>query len=286
MDGCIGCKSVKQNNGHSHFSHEVPRQSLRHIEFNNFTLTEYLHAPGSVLPPHVHDACSICVTLAGGGVETHDNLKDETRPGTVIIRPGGESHANRYGPEGSRGFMIEVGPRLMLDLELARVFARPTVMREGLIPTLAMRMYQESKINDSAAQIVIEGLFLELLGNAARLNTPPSLRQPPWLRLARDLCHAHFNDSVNLFQIAAAVGVHPTHLARSFRRHYRSTVGDYIRRLRLDWATRRLTETDETIATIANAAGFYDQSHFTHSFKQQLGVSPAEFRAALTRPGP
>ena len=284
MEGCIGCKSVRHDNGHSHFGHEGPRETLQRIEFNSFALTEHFQAPGSVLPPHVHDACSICVTLAGGGVETHENRRDESRPGTVIIRPSGEMHSNQYGPEGARSVMIEVGPRLALDHPLARVFARPTVVREGLIPTLALRMYQESKINDSAARIVIEGLFLELLGNAARMFTTPTVRQPPWLKLARDFCQAHFNDSLDLSQIAMAVGVHPTHLARSFRRHYRTTVGDYIRRLRLDWATQRLTATDESIAAIANAAGFYDQSHFTHSFKQQIGVSPAEFRAALARP--
>ena len=30
----------------------------------------------------------------------------------------------------------------------------------------------------------------------------------------------------------------------------------------------------------ALAAGFYDQSHFSHQFKQHTGFTPAEFRAA------
>ncbi|HET9787346.1 MAG TPA: helix-turn-helix transcriptional regulator, partial [Pyrinomonadaceae bacterium] len=80
-------------------------------------------------------------------------------------------------------------------------------------------------------------------------------------------------------EIAHLVGVHPTHLARSFKKHYRTTVGEYLRRLRLDWATRRLSETEDSITEIALAAGFYDQSHFSHLFKQHTGLTPAEFRA-------
>jgi AraC family transcriptional regulator len=145
-----------------------------------------------------------------------------------------------------------------------------------------MRLYRESKIEDSATPIVIEGLLLELLGHASRWLSTPKLRLPPWLNTARDICHEHFNDPLNLFQIATLVGVHPTHLARSFRKYFRMTVGDYIRQLRLDWAISRLAETKDSIAEIAIAAGFYDQSHFTNSFKQRIGLSPAEFRASVT----
>jgi AraC family transcriptional regulator len=100
------------------------------------------------------------------------------------------------------------------------------------------------------------------------------------LSAARDLLNANFSDPVNLVQLAHTVGVHPTHLARSFKRHYSTTVGEYIRRLRLDWATKQLAETDDSLADIAAAAGFYDQSHFSHTFKQYTGLTPAEFRAA------
>jgi AraC family transcriptional regulator len=115
--------------------------------------------------------------------------------------------------------------------------------------------------------------------------TTKECNPPNWLRQARELLHAHFNDSLNLDEIASAVGVHPTHLARTFKKHYRTTVGEYVRRLRLDWATRRLSETEESIAEIASSAGFYDQSHFSHLFKLHTGFTPAEFRSLLERRG-
>jgi AraC family transcriptional regulator len=127
---------------------------------------------------------------------------------------------------------------------------------------------------------VVEGLILEFLGNASRSLFRPPARTPPWLERARDLCHAHFAEQLTLGDIAKSVGAHPTHIARSFKKHYGATVGEYIRGLRLDWAAARLESTDDSIADIAAAAGFYDQSHFSHNFKKYLGVTPVEFRAS------
>jgi AraC family transcriptional regulator len=148
------------------------------------------------------------------------------------------------------------------------------------VPGLALRIYHESRIKDGVAPVIVEGLVLEMLGHASRSLCKTPVRAPRWLTQARDLLHGHFNDSVNLVEISRVVGVHPTHLARSFKKHFRSTVGEYVRRLRLDWAMRQLSESEDSIAEIAAAAGFYDQSHFSHLFKQHTGFSPAEFRAA------
>lgn len=259
-------------------SHQV----LRHINYGSFAIIEVYRPAGTILPPHSHDANSICLGLAGTGFEGRERVREEIRPGTLIMRPAGQTHWDQYGKNGFRSVGLYLGPSFA-GRSMTKVFARTTVLHGGLLPSLALRIYRESKIEDSATPIVVEGLLLELLGHASRDLTRPALRLPPWLKSARELCHEHFNEALNLFHIATAVGVHPTHLARSFRKHFRSTVGEYIRQLRLDWATGRLTETEESIAEIAAAAGFYDQSHFTNCFKHHTGLSPAEYRASLTK---
>jgi AraC family transcriptional regulator len=96
---------------------------------------------------------------------------------------------------------------------------------------------------------------------------------------ARELCHEQFAQSISLAGVAHSVGVHPAHLARMFRRHYQCTVGEYIRRLRLDHAARELTRSDRPVVDIASASGFYDQSHFTHAFKLHTGLTPTGYRS-------
>jgi AraC family transcriptional regulator len=69
------------------------------------------------------------------------------------------------------------------------------------------------------------------------------------------------------------------HLARTYRRHRRQTVGDRIRELRLDHACRWLATTCDSIADIALRCGFADQSHLARLMRRRLGVTPSQYRA-------
>jgi AraC-like DNA-binding protein len=57
------------------------------------------------------------------------------------------------------------------------------------------------------------------------------------------------------------------------------TLVAYLTHVRLAQATRLLRETSLTIAEIATAAGFADQSYFDKRFKRAFGQTPKEFRA-------
>ena len=48
-------------------------------------------------------------------------------------------------------------------------------------------------------------------------------------------------------------------------------------------STRLLRETDRSIADIADATGFSDQSYFDKRFKRAFGRTPKEFRTEATR---
>jgi AraC family transcriptional regulator len=94
----------------------------------------------------------------------------------------------------------------------------------------------------------------------------------------RDRLHDAIAGGCCLEELAAEGGVHPAHLARSFRRHFRCTVGEYLRRLRVEEAGRRLANSDEPLVAVALAAGYADQAHFTKAFRRATGTTPAEYR--------
>jgi AraC family transcriptional regulator len=83
---------------------------------------------------------------------------------------------------------------------------------------------------------------------------------------------------VGLAEIAAEVGVHPVHLASTFRRYFHHTMGDYQRQLRVEFACRQLASGCASLGEIALAAGFADQSHFVRVFKRHLGITPGAYR--------
>lgn len=132
---------------------------------------------------------------------------------------------------------------------------------------------------DETSPLAIEGLVLEMMVEASRSHEGARGRIPPrWLEQAKDVLHAQFSTSLTLTDIAEAVGVHPSHLAREFRKHYRHTVGEYVRQLRVEYARLQISAGGGTLAEIAAAAGFADQSHFTRTFRQHTGLTPLEYQ--------
>jgi AraC family transcriptional regulator len=64
----------------------------------------------------------------------------------------------------------------------------------------------------------------------------------------------------------------------SFRQHFHCTVGDYVRRLRVEYAIHLLSTSDMSAAWIAHTVGFADQSHFCRTFKRLTGMTPLQFQ--------
>src|SRR5262249_24736124 len=129
----------------------------------------------------------------------------------------------------------------------------------------------------------IEGLALELAAEFARsLPDEAGPAVPRWLRQARDLLDATHDQPLTLEFVARAVGVHPVHLAREFRRRYHGTVAAYVRQRRIEHACRLLRGSDEPLVQIALTVGFAHQAHFTRVFRNLTGTTPAAYRAQVT----
>ncbi len=121
----------------------------------------------------------------------------------------------------------------------------------------------------------------ELGGNGCSLG-PVAGRKlsplPPWLERAKREIERSFGERVSVANLAVRLGVHPDYLSRAFRERYGMTIGVYVKRLRVDLAARLLADSAGSIADIAAAAGFADQSHLNKVFRTVLGVSPGKYR--------
>lgn len=258
-------------------------QQLKSIEVGGFIFTETYHAPGFVLSRHDHECANFNFTVSGQCRETMRGRSEECGPSSLVIKPAGEAHANRYGPSGARCLIVEVTPaRLKTLAPHGRVFDAPASLRRGPVVALAARMYAELRAGGCASELVLEGLALELLGHLARRSAKASSRVVPrWLREAQELLHRSFAERVGLSALAESAGIDPSHFARAFRRWFGCSVGEYVRRLRFQYAAEQLAASERPLAEVALAAGFYDQSHFTNAFKLHMGLTPAEYRDAL-----
>jgi AraC family transcriptional regulator len=251
-------------------------------EIAGFHSTETSHPPRFRIPEHFHDLASLYLVLNGSLTEFYDHKTRECKPPSVVFTPPGEKHSNLFDDRGGRCFLVEVPSTFVDRFALAGVKLEQSLHSEGgALAWLAMKLYREFESPDAVSLLAVEGLMLEALSELGRWNDKPAATVPIWLRQAHELLHDRFRESLRLDEIATLVGVHPAHLARSFRRCYGSTVGEYQRRLRIEYASRQLSETGISISNIAVAAGFADQAHFSRTFRNHTGMTPAKFRIAV-----
>ncbi len=100
---------------------------------------------------------------------------------------------------------------------------------------------------------------------------------------AIDLIRRSFAEPLKVADIATAAALSPAQLERAMRRTLGISPKQLLIRTRIDEAARRLDDTDATLATIASACGFYDQSSFTRQFQRAVGLTPGAYRARQQR---
>lgn len=261
------------------------KHTLRKYEVAGFTLLESLYPAGLRQPRHMHDLASFSFVLAGSYVESFGRRAKTRQPSTIIFHPPQESHSVDYGSESVRILSVKVDfKRLDYIREHAIVLDTPASYRTETIIWLGRRIYQEFDRVDSASSLAIEGLVLEILAEASRNRESAAERKRlRWLESAREFLHDNFSESLVLETVAKSAGVHPVHLARVFRRQFGCTIGEYVRRLRVEFACQKISATELPLSEIALMAGFADQSHLTKTFKNFFGLTPSEYRKIFRR---
>ena len=254
---------------------------LRVREAAGLRLTEVTYPPGLRLPQHSHEQSCFCFLLHGLYDITCGKQILLRKPGSLTFTASGEIHSNRIHGKEVRCFAIEMMPHWLERANGHLKFLQgPAQFDNGSLPWLAMRLYREFRQEDDLTPLAIEGLALELLAGAARESTRASENGAAgWLEKARDFLHQRFHEPFTLRDVAEFSGVHPVSLARAFRRTHHCTVGEYVRKLRIEFACQKLTASDASLVEIAFSAGFSEQSHFCRTFKRLTGLTPSEYRS-------
>ena len=100
----------------------------------------------------------------------------------------------------------------------------------------------------------------------------------PRLTAVFDFIEAHYQQPINLKDVAQSVGYSPAYLTNLSQSHTGRTIKGWIIERRMAQARQLLSSTAESIKTIAESIGYADAGYFTRQFRKLHGVTPQVWR--------
>ena len=149
------------------------------------------------------------------------------------------------------------------------------LMREVMSGDAGSRLYAESLANLLAVHLLRNYTDHPELIEAEKVSVAPrSVVQ------AMKYIHENYSGDVSLADIAGAAHLSSYHLTRVFKKATGVSPHQYLVQVRVNSARSLLTAGagDRSLAEIAAAVGFYDQSHLTRHFKRMFGITPKQLR--------
>lgn len=259
---------------------ELYGESRTRKDLSDFTMSERFYEPYFRTPEHAHDKALFCLVLDGSYTETYGSQHRECSRATALFHVSGDPHAEYFHSFGGHSFIVEIENNWM-DMVREQILF-PNISSDfnyGVLPKLGAKLYREFLTRDAFSPLVIEGLMLEIVGETGRqVSSRSMLTVPAWIKKAENYLRERCSEPFSLQEVADHVGVHSVHLAKTFRKFHQTTVGSYLRKIRLEHARNQIINTQKPLAEISFEFGFSDQSHFSRLFKSEFGLSPRQFR--------
>lgn len=167
-----------------------------------------------------------------------------------------------------------------LLLELVVMMARATV-EAGVEQTEVLGMHfrhltELAEIDDDEVladwlRTTFERIFVAM-EQQDRTDSPP--------RVARALAYMRDNlhRDVTRDEVAQFAGISTGHFSHLLRARTGRSFTELLRSYRVEAACGFLRATDRSLADIAGACGFCDQSYFTNVFREQKKITPRQYR--------
>jgi len=89
--------------------------------------------------------------------------------------------------------------------------------------------------------------------------------------------HLQIENYYTIEDLTEALGISKSYASKIFKEHMGTTIIRYGKELKIQRA-KALLRSHSSITEIGEKLGFYDQAHFSRTFKRFVGFSPQEFR--------
>lgn len=277
------------------------RLSSRDLGWRPLNFERREAAPASDCMPSGSTEHLVFVNLASGHIQREAEgtvIERELVPGSVAVQPSGQPACWSW--DTRLNFSVLRLEPAFLDRVAKEVFdLQPdeyrleAAMREqdpvvadiaGVLSREVVRAQAGGKLYaESLANILAVHLLRNYSSSAVAQDSPAP--PPPSHRLravadAMAYIEANYAREIKLEDVAGAVHLSPFHLARLFKQVSGLSPHQHLVQVRVNAARSLLSagSGQRSLAEVAAAVGFADQSHLTRQFKRHFGVTPSQVR--------
>ncbi|SHM45986.1 helix-turn-helix domain-containing protein [Chitinophaga sp. CF418] len=224
---------------------------------------------------HCHENPHFSHILSGGSQEIREKKAEQQMAGTGLYYYPGVIHQNVHYRPGTRIFNLEIEESFFNTYNLA--IPPESLMYEGNAVINAgglLRLLREHYYNDSCSSISLEQLCINLI------DSNPTIKKhyPEWTRQIITVLNDLWDEPPSLAELAAQINIHPVTLSKYFSRYFSCTLGEYLRRIKIERALVLVRSKKYSLTEIAYMCGFTDQAHFTRTFRQVTAMLPKEYK--------
>jgi AraC-like DNA-binding protein len=237
---------------------------------------------------HAHDYYVVGLIEAGVQSFAYRGTRQVTPTGDVFVIHPGEGHTGEAVSPGGYTYRTLYPPVALLQRACSDIagceqgvpFFPTPVIHDGEVARCLRELHLA--LTSGVPQLEREARFLHvsalLITRYAEIR--PSERATGQERTAvqqvRHYLDEHYAEQVSLTELAQMAGLSPYYIHRVFEREVGLPPHAYLESVRMRQAQRRLSQ-GESIAQVAAALGFSDQSHLTRRFTRLLGITPGQY---------
>jgi len=267
---------------------------MKHISHDN-DLTEV---------EHHHDFIEIVFITKGKGIQVISNNEYEVAEGDIFILQGFQNH---YFKNAGKAEIINVmfdpsrnpfliphdirsidGYNALFILEpryrnrkhfrnMLHLNGVELAKAEYILNSMLHEQSQKEPGYELFLKNKLEELIIFLSRKYSQIGVP---RARSLLRIGKavDYLEHHYGQNIYIHQLAELSYMSLRNFQRVFRDATGRSPNDYLLDLRLQQASKLLTETESSVYSISNQVGIHDWYYFSRAFKRKMGISPLKYR--------
>lgn len=253
---------------------------------------------------HHHDFIEIVFITKGKGIQVISSNEYEVSEGDIFILQGFQNH---YFKDAGKAEMINVmfdpvkSPGLISpDLKLMDGYSALFILEPRYRSRMHFKnMLHLNRVDLAKSEYILNGMLYEVLTKEAGYElflknkleeiiiflsrkysqiSIPKARSLVRIGKAIDFIENNLHHHIYIQQLAELSFMSVRNFQRIFKEATGLSPNDYLLELRIQKASKLLTDTDSAIYEVSGLVGITDWFYFSKAFKKKFGVSPLKYR--------